>query len=162
MSDHDPDEKMIDGHFPPKDSTPRTSIQRKASLLNKSQVAKSKKNKSKDTSKKHNKKIYCGNNRLDPRLASGELRVGRPSECFKKGFGGGFHQHIPPQEELAFIKKNSIPYEKLIKQEKMWYKDSDPPEGYMRATLSQCRARGWGVGTLQLAKKLKEKHTGHT
>ena len=43
MSDHDPGDKMIDGHFPLKESTPRTNIQRKASLLNKPQVAKSKK-----------------------------------------------------------------------------------------------------------------------
>ena len=107
------------------------------------------------------KRIYCGNNKLDPRLESngGALRIGRPSECFRKGFGGALYQHV--DDEDAFIEKFNAPYEKLIAQEELWFKDTGPPEGMIRCTLPQARQRGWGAGSRELARRLSLKRQKH-
>ncbi len=48
----------------------------------------------------HGKKRWCGNSIKDPRLIrnGGDLRIGKPSECFRRGVGGGIHQRIPPEK----------------------------------------------------------------
>ena len=101
----------------------------------------------------HRKKVYCGNNRLDPSLKAngGSLDVGTRSACFRSGFGAALYQKI--DDEDAFIKKFSAPYEHLVPQ-KLWYKDSAAPAGYELATLSQARLRGWGAGSATLARKI--------
>ena len=59
-----------------------------------------------------------------------------------------------PEEFLADF---SSAYRRLIEQP-IFYGDGPVPEGMFRATLSQCRARGFGVGSLQKAKRiLKER-----
>ena len=105
-------------------------------------------------------RVYCGLNRPDPslRVNKGELEVGTRSKCFRSGFGAALHQHITDEE--AFIKKFTAPYAPLVVQ-KLWYKDSAPPEGYQPATLSQARQRGFGAGSATLARKLQKKlHEG--
>ena len=109
--------------------------------------------------RKARSKVYCGQNRLDPslRVNGGTLEVGTRSGCFRAGFGGALHQHIDDEE--AFIRKFAAPYAPLVVQ-KLWYKDSPPPEGYQPATLSQARTRGWGAGSAALARKLRAKRYG--
>ena len=103
-------------------------------------------------------KVYCGQNKLDPslRVNGGTLEVGTRSRCFRAGFGGALHQHI--DDEAEFIRKFTAEYAPLVVQ-KLWYKDSPPPqgEGYQPATLSQARQRGWGAGSASLARKLQKK-----
>ena len=104
-------------------------------------------------------KVYCSNNKLDPRLQrnGGTMRVGKPSECFRQGFGAALYQHVNDPSE--FIRKFSLPYEKLIPQRELWYKDAQPPPGMIRATLSQCRQRGWGAGSRELSRRLNRRRS---
>ena len=106
-------------------------------------------------------KVYCSNNKLDPRLQrnGGAMRVGRPSECFRQGFGAALYQRVG--DVPGFIRKFSLPYEKLIPQKELWYKDAPPPPGMIRATLSQCRQRGWGAGSRELSRRLKRRRSEH-
>ena len=56
-----------------------------------------------------------------------------------------------------FLADNSGPYKRYIEQP-LYYGDGPVPAGEIRATLSQCRSRGFGVGSVQRAKKiLKER-----
>ena len=103
--------------------------------------------------------IFCGNNALSPKLREngGTQIVGSPSRCFRKGFGAGYHQEILPERLEEFLQDFSGPYKRLIEQP-IYYGDGPVPQGMFRATLSQCRARGFGVGSLQRAKRiLKER-----
>ena len=109
--------------------------------------------------KRKSSNIFCGNNALSPKLREngGTQIVGSPSRCFRKGFGAGYHQEIPPERLEEFLADFSGPYRRLIEQP-IFYGDGPVPEGMFRATLSQCRARGFGVGSLQRAKRiLKER-----
>ena len=105
--------------------------------------------------------LFCGNNALSPKLKQngGTMVEGKPSECFRKGFGAGFHQHIPPERLEEFLADFSSPYRRLIEQP-IYYGDGPVPEGLFRATLSQSRARGFGVGSMQLAKKILRERGG--
>mgnify|MGYP003333474715 CR=1 FL=1 len=98
------------------------------------------------------KRIYCGNNALAHELTSGQARVGKRSECFRKGVGGGLHAEIPKGGLEEFIKKWTSPYRKLVEQP-LHYGDGPTPAGKIQATLSQCLARGFAVGSIQKAKK---------
>ena len=106
--------------------------------------------------------IFCGNNILSPKLRQngGGMEIGSPSACFKKGFGAGFYQEIDPSHLEEFLADNSGPYKRYIEQP-LYYGDGPVPAGKIRATLSQCRSRGFGVGSVQRAKKiLKERKHG--
>ena len=106
--------------------------------------------------------IFCGNNILSPKLRrnGGDMEIGSPSQCFRKGFGAGFYQEIEPAHLEEFLADNSGPYRKYIEQP-LFYGDGHVPAGKIRATLSQCRSRGFGVGAMQRAKKiLKERKHG--
>ena len=96
--------------------------------------------------------IYCGNNALAHELTSGQARIGKRSECFRKGVGGGLHAAIPEGETEEFIKKWTSPYRELTEQP-LHYGDGPTPAGKFPATLSQCLARGFAVGSIQKAKK---------
>ena len=106
-------------------------------------------------------KVYCGQNKLDPslRVNGGTLEVGTRSRCFRSGFGAALHQHIG--DEAAFIRKFTAPYAPLVAQ-KLWYKDSPPPQDHQPATLSQARQRGFGAGSASLARKLQQKLPGQS
>ena len=106
--------------------------------------------------------IFCGNNILSPKLRrnGGDMDIGSPSQCFRKGFGAAFYQEIEPAHLEEFLVDNSGPYQRYIEQP-LFYKDGSVPPGEFRATLSQCRSRGFGVGAVQRAKKiLKERKHG--
>ena len=106
--------------------------------------------------------IFCGNNILSPKLRQngGDMEIGLPSQCFRKGFGAGFYQEIEPAHLEEFLADNSGPYKRYIEQP-LYYGDGPVPAGKIRATLSQCRSRGFGVGAVQRAKKiLKERKHG--
>ena len=100
-------------------------------------------------------KIWCGNDIRDPRLIrnGGDLRIGKPSECFRRGVGGGIHQKVAPEKTHEFLNTRSALYEKYIEQQ-MYYGDGDVPEGKIRATLGQCLSRGFAVGSIQKTKKI--------
>ena len=103
--------------------------------------------------------ISCTNNALSPRLKQngGTMELGTPSQCFRKGFGGGYYQKIDPVKLEAFLADFSAPYRKIVHQP-LFYGDGAVPAGMIRATLSQCMQRGFGVGSMQLAKRiLKER-----
>ena len=72
----------------------------------------------------------------------------------RAGFGAALYQHVPDEEE--FIRKFSAKYAPLMEQ-KLFYKDGPVPEGYQPATLSQCRLRGWGAGSAELARRMRKK-----
>ena len=98
------------------------------------------------------KRIYCGNNALAHELTSGQAVVGKRSECFRKGVGGGLHAKIPPGGMDEFIAKWTAPYRKLYEQN-LHYGDGPTPAGKIPATLSQCLARGFAVGSIRRAKE---------
>jgi hypothetical protein len=98
------------------------------------------------------KRIYCGNNALAHELTSGQAVVGKRYECFRKGVGGGLHAKIPPGGLEEFIKKWTAPYRKIVEQP-LHYGDGPTPADKIPATLSQCLARGFAVGSIQKAKK---------
>ena len=108
--------------------------------------------------------ISCINNALSPQLKKngGTMEVGTPSQCFRKGFGGGFYQKIDPAHLEEFLADFSAPYKKIVHQN-LFYGDGAVPPGMIRATLSQCMQRGFGVGSMQLAKRIlkeREQATG--
>ena len=106
--------------------------------------------------------IWCGNNILSPKLRrnGGNMEIGSPSQCFRKGVGAGFYQEIDPAHLGQFLADNSGPYNRYIEQP-LFYGDGPVPAGKIRATLSQCRSRGFGVGAVRRAKKiLKERRHG--
>ena len=106
--------------------------------------------------------IWCGNNILSPKLRrnGGNMEIGSPSQCFRKGVGAGFYQEIDPAHLGQFLADNSGPYKRYIEQP-LFYGDGPVPAGKIRATLSQCRSRGFGVGAVRRAKKiLKERRHG--
>ena len=87
------------------------------------------------------------------------MDVGKPSQCFRRGFGAGFHREVKSDEMDEFIADFAGPYEKLVNQP-LFYGDGPVPAGKIRATLSQCMQRGYGVGSMQRAKEiLKERGT---
>ena len=112
------------------------------------------------SSHKSQSPIWCGNNILSPKLKrnGGHIeKIGSPSQCFRRGFGAGFHREIAPEDLEEFLADFVGPYKKLIDQP-LFYGDGPVPPGKIRATLSQCMQRGYGVGSMQRAKKiLKER-----
>ena len=103
--------------------------------------------------------ISCTNNALSPKLKQngGTMELGTPSQCFRKGFGGGYYQKIDPAKLEDFLTDFSAPYRKIVHQP-LFYGDGAVPPGMIRATLSQSTQRGFGVGGMQLATRiLKER-----
>ena len=103
--------------------------------------------------------ISCTNNALSPKLKQngGTMEQGTPSQCFRKGFGGGYYRKIDPAKLEDFLTNFSAPYRKIVHQP-LFYGDGAVPPGMIRATLSQSMQRGFGVGSMQLAKRiLKER-----
>eukprot|EP00973_Karenia_brevis_P033687 4644265-Karenia_brevis.AAC.1 len=49
--------------------------------------------------------IPCTNNALSPKLRhnGGAMELGTPSQCFRKGFGGGYYQKIDPAKIENFL-----------------------------------------------------------
>ena len=99
--------------------------------------------------------VSCTNNALSPKLRQngGTMELGTPSQCFRKGFGGGYYQKIEPAKLEEFLAEFNAPYEKIVHQP-IFFGDGAVPPGMIRATLSQSMQRGFGVGSMQLAKRI--------
>ena len=95
---------------------------------------------------KDSPRILCGNNAANPRL------------IIRQGVGAGLHQHIGPEHRDGFVATFTAPYKKLVEQP-LYYGDGPVPEGKIRATLSQSKQRGFGVGSVLLAKKILARST---
>ena len=89
------------------------------------------------------------------------MELGSPSQCFKKGFGGGCYQQIDPAKLEEFLADFTAPYKKIVDQP-LFYGDGPVPPGKIRATLSQSMQRGFGVGSMQLAKKILKQRKAAT
>ena len=100
--------------------------------------------------------VYCENNAYLAALKTngGHDVFGTHSECFRKGYARGFNQKVA--DVPRFVQKWSGTYKAHISQ-KLWHRDEPVPPGYQRATLSQTMQRGFGLGSMALAKKLKQK-----
>ena len=84
------------------------------------------------------------------------MELGTNSQCFRKGFGGGYYQKIEPAKLEEFLADFTAPYQKIVHQP-LFYGDGAVPPGMIKATLSQCMQRGFGVGSMQLAKRILKK-----
>ena len=89
------------------------------------------------------------------------MELGLPSLCFKKVFGGGYYQQIDPAKLEEFLADFTAPYKKIVDQP-LFYGDGPVPPGKIRATLSQSMQRGFGVGSMQLAKKILKQRKAAT
>lgn len=80
--------------------------------------------------------MYCGNNRLDPQVLSGELIIGNRYQCLQRGIGKG----------LA-LPAYSGAYEPIDREKIYCGKSNALPRGYDRfGTNAQCFQKGVGVG----------------
>ena len=98
------------------------------------------------------KKFICSNNELDYRLNESGVHLGSNMMCLRKGFGMGLHQHISNEDE--FLKHWGGRYRPHVKQQ-LYCGDGALPPGHIKATAPQCMARGFGLGSLERAKRLK-------
>ena len=97
-----------------------------------------------------------GTNVYDPTLKrnGGSVKFGSHAECYRKGFARGVNQTV--KDIPRFVQKWSGRYKAHISQ-KLWHSDEPAPPGYQLATLSQTMGRGYALGSIALAKKLKQK-----
>jgi hypothetical protein len=80
--------------------------------------------------------MYCGNNRLDPRVVNGDLVVGDRYRCFQRGVGKGMT--LPPY---------SGDYDPIHNEKIYCGKKDSLPQGYARfGSNNQCFQKGVGVG----------------
>ena len=101
--------------------------------------------------------VYCGNNVFAHSLKpnGGTDAFGTHRECFRKGYATGYNQAVT--DVPKFIQQWSAQYKPYIAQ-KLWHNDSEPvPPGYQRATLSQTMQRGYAIGCVARAAKLKKR-----
>lgn len=87
--------------------------------------------------------LYCGNNRLDPRVLDGSLIIPDPHRgkhlCFKKGIGKGLSLPMDPSYGNGY---------EAINNEKVWCGVGPIPNAsYSRTgSIAQCFQKGVGVG----------------
>ena len=98
-------------------------------------------------------KIYCGNNELSPRLKAhgGDEVFGTHAQCVRKGYSLGFN--APIHDPVRFVTEYGGPYKPRIAQRLSY---GDPQQGTQQATLAQALARGYGLGSVAKARKLKK------
>jgi hypothetical protein len=81
--------------------------------------------------------MYCGNNKLDPKVISGDLIIGNRYECLQKGIGKG----------LTLPSYNNNGYDPINREQIYCGKSNTLPRGYDRfGSNSQCFQKGVGVG----------------
>ena len=99
--------------------------------------------------------VYCGNNAYDPSLKTNGGRdvFGTHADCYRKGYARGYNQKVT--NIPRFVQKWAGRYKAHISQ-KLWHSDEPVPPGYQLATLSQTMQRGYALGSIALAKKLKQ------
>ena len=106
--------------------------------------------------------VHCGNNIYNPLLQinGGRDAFGSHAQCFRKGYGLGYNQKV--MDIPHFVQNWSGLYKAHINQ-KLWHSDEPMPPGYQLATLSQTMGRGFALGSIALAKKLKQQSkSAHT
>ena len=80
--------------------------------------------------------MYCGNNRLDPKVISGELIIGDRYQCLQRDIGKGLT--LPPSDNG---------YDPINREKIYCGKSNALPRGYDRfGSNSQCFQKGVGVG----------------
>ena len=85
--------------------------------------------------------IYCGNNRLEPRLLSGELNLGTNYKCLQKGIVKG--KSLPKYENN---------YQKIDERKIYCGKSNQLPYGYdYMGNLPICLSKGIGIGKARFA-----------
>ena len=99
--------------------------------------------------------VYCGNNAYDSSLKQngGKDMFGAHAQCYRKGYALGNNQKVTNIPH--FVQKWAGRYKPHISQ-KLWYSDEPVPPGYLLATLNQTMGRGYALGSIALAKKLKQ------
>ena len=99
--------------------------------------------------------VFCGNNAYSSSLKQngGKDVFGTHAECIRKGYARGYNQKVT--NIPRFVQKWAGRYEAHISQ-KLWHSDEPVPLGYQLATLSQTMQRGYALGSIALAKKLKQ------
>ena len=99
--------------------------------------------------------VYCGNNAFSAALKAngGHELFGTHELCFRKGYARGYNQKV--EDIPHFIRKWTGAHEAHI-QQKLWHSDEPVPSGYQLAILAQTLGRGYALGSIALAKKLKQ------
>ena len=99
--------------------------------------------------------VFCGNNAYSSSLKQngGKDVFGTHAECIRKGYARGYSQKVT--NIPRFVQKWAGRYKTHISQ-KLWHSDEPVPPGYQLATLSQTMQRGYALGSIALAKKLKQ------
>ena len=99
--------------------------------------------------------VHCGNNQYDSSLKrnGGKDIFSTHAECYRKGYARGCNQEV--KDIPRFVQKWAGRYKAHISQ-KLWHNDEPVPPGYQLATLSQTMGRGYALGSIALAKKLKQ------
>ena len=99
--------------------------------------------------------VFCGNNAYSSSLKQngGKDVFGTHAECIRKGYARGYNQKVT--NIPRFVQKWAGRYKTHISQ-KLWHSDEPVPPGYQLATLSQTMQLGYAIGSIALAKKLKQ------
>ena len=99
--------------------------------------------------------VHCGNNQYDSSLKQngGKDVFGTHADCYRKGYARGYNQEV--KDIPRFVQKWAGRYKAHISQ-KLWRSDELVLPGYQLATLSQTMQRGYALGSIALAKKLKQ------
>lgn len=94
--------------------------------------------------------MYCGNNRNNPDVVSGEKKIGTRYDCFRRGIGVG--------KNLPFDPSYAVPYDPIDTFTVYCGKNKQLPSGYDKmGSLPQCLRKGIGVGKSIQSKKGKTK-----
>ena len=99
--------------------------------------------------------VFCGNNAYDPSLKTNGGRdvFGTHAQCYRKGYARGYHQEV--KDIPRFVQKWAGRYKAHIPQ-RLWHSDDKIPPGYQLATLAQSMGRAYALGSIALAKQLKQ------
>jgi len=92
--------------------------------------------------------MYCGNNRRNPKVRSGEQVIGTRYGCLKKGIGVGLGLPYDPDYSNRFVP---------VDDRKIYCGTANElPDGYdLMGSNSMCYSKGVGVGRAQKAKKVR-------
>jgi hypothetical protein len=133
---------------PKKKSPKKRSPKRKSPIKKKSPITKSPVRKNpirKNPVKKNQKRqgIYCGNNKNNFSILSGEKIIGNRYQCMKNGFGVGYN--LPLDEES---KNDYLQDYEPVDDRKIWcgINPNLPPEYSFIGTNFMCFQKGFGAG----------------
>ena len=83
--------------------------------------------------------MYCGNNALNPRVASGQTALGTRYKCLKKGIGKGLNMPYDP----SYLG----PYAPIDQTRAYCGTNTNLPENYDKfGSLTECLQKGVGIG----------------